>query len=105
VARAGGLRRARPPRAGDLGKVPAGGVGRRLLEGTRGRKGLAALDAVSQPLGATAAQVALAWVMARPAVAAPIASATSLEQLEELTGAARLALDPAHIARLDSASA
>jgi aryl-alcohol dehydrogenase-like predicted oxidoreductase len=91
--------------AADLGKSPRGGGVKKHLESERGPKVLAALDAVAQALGATPAQVALAWVMARPAVAAPIASATSLEQLEELMGAARLALDPAHIARLDSASA
>lgn len=91
--------------AADLGKSPRGGGVKKHLESERGPKVLAALDAVAQALGATPAQVALAWVMARPAVAAPIASATSLEQLEELMGAARLALDPAHIARLDAASA
>ena len=91
--------------AEDLGKSPRGAGVKKHLESERGPKVLAALDAVAQALGATPAQVALAWVMARPAVAAPIASATSLEQLDELMGAARLALDPAHIARLDAASA
>lgn len=91
--------------AADLGKSPRGGGVKKHLESERGPKVLAALDAVAQSLGATPAQVALAWVMARPAVAAPIASATSLAQLEELMGAAHLALDPAHIARLDVASA
>ena len=89
----------------DLGKSPRGGGMKKLLEGEKGPKVLAALDAAAAELGATPAQVALAWVMARPAVAAPIASATSLAQLNELMGAARLALDPAHIARLDAASA
>jgi len=89
----------------DLGKSPRGGGMKKHLEGEKGPKVLAALDAAATELGATPAQVALAWVMARPAVAAPIASATSLAQLEELMGAARLSLDPAHIARLDAASA
>lgn len=89
----------------DLGKSPRGGGMKKHLEGEKGPRVLAALDAVASALGATPAQVALAWVMARPAVAAPIASATSLLQLEELMGAARLSLDPAHIARLDAASA
>ena len=89
----------------DLGKSPRGGGMKKHLEGEKGPKVLAALDAAAADLGATPAQVALAWVMARPAVAAPIASATSLAQLEELMGAARLSLDPAHIARLDAASA
>jgi aryl-alcohol dehydrogenase-like predicted oxidoreductase len=75
-----------------------------LLESERGQAVLAALDAVSAELGATPAQVALAWVMARPAVAAPIASATSLGQLEELMGAARLTLDAGQMSRLDAAS-
>ena len=89
----------------DLGKSPRGGGMKKHLEGEKGPKVLAALDAAAADLGATPAQVALAWVMARPAVAAPIASATSLAQLEELMGAAQLSLDPAHIARLDAASA
>lgn len=89
----------------DLGKSPRGGGMKKHLEGEKGPRVLAALDSVAAELGATPAQVALAWVMARPAVAAPIASATSLTQLEELMGAARLSLDPAHIARLDAASA
>lgn len=89
----------------DLGKSPRGGGMKKHLEGEKGPKVLAALDAAAAELSATPAQVALAWVMARPAVAAPIASATSLEQLNELMGAARLALDPVHIARLDAASA
>ncbi len=89
----------------DLGKSPRGGGMKKHLEGEKGPKVLAALDSVAADVGASPAQVALAWVMARPAVAAPIASATSLVQLEELMGAARLALDPAHIARLDAASA
>lgn len=89
----------------DLGKSPRGGGMKKHLEGEKGPRVLAALDSVAAALGATPAQVALAWVMARPAVAAPIASATSLAQLEELMGAAHLSLDPAHIARLDAASA
>ncbi len=89
----------------DLGKSPRGGGMKKHLEGERGPKVLAALDAAAAELSATPAQVALAWVMARPAVAAPIASATSIAQLNELMGAAHLALDPAHIARLDAASA
>ena len=56
-------------------------------------------------LGATPAQVALAWQMARPGITAPIASATGVAQLQELLGAARLRLSPAQVARLDGASA
>ena len=54
---------------------------------------------------ATVAQVALAWLMARPSITAPIASATSVKQLDELMGAAWLNLEPQQIGRLDDASA
>ncbi|ATQ43924.1 aldo/keto reductase [Caulobacter mirabilis] len=91
--------------ADDLGKSPRGGAVKKYLESEKGPRVLAALDQVAAETGATPAQVALAWVIAKPAVAAPIASATSVAQLEELMGAARLALDPAHLARLDAASA
>jgi aryl-alcohol dehydrogenase-like predicted oxidoreductase len=66
---------------------------------------LAALDETAAELGATPAQVALAWQMARPGITAPIASATGVAQLHELLGAARLQLSPAQVARLDGASA
>lgn len=66
---------------------------------------LAALDAVSVKHGATPAQVALAWIMAKPAIAAPIASATSVAQLTELMGALRLSLSAEDVAALDAASA
>ncbi len=66
---------------------------------------LAALDEVAQTLDATPAQAALAWQMARPAITAPIASATSLVQFEELAKAARLRLSPQAIITLDAASA
>jgi len=66
---------------------------------------LAALDRVGEKHGASPAQVALAWLMAKPAIAAPIASATSVAQVTELMGALRVALDAADIAELDAASA
>jgi len=71
----------------------------------RGWRILAALDEVAQAQGATPAQVALAWQMARPGITAPIASATSVTQLKELVGAAALELTSESIARLDRASA
>jgi aryl-alcohol dehydrogenase-like predicted oxidoreductase len=71
----------------------------------RGLRVLAALDEAARALRATPAQVALAWQMARPGITAPIASATSVVQLEELLGAAALELDGATIAALDRASA
>jgi aryl-alcohol dehydrogenase-like predicted oxidoreductase len=71
----------------------------------RGLKILAALDEAAQRVGSTPARVAIAWVMARPAVTAPIASATSLAQLDELVQASRLVLDGETTALLDRASA
>lgn len=71
----------------------------------RGMRILQGLDRVANELGATPAQVALAWIMAQPGVAAPIASATSPEQLDELIGAARLKLSPEALGILTRASA
>jgi aryl-alcohol dehydrogenase-like predicted oxidoreductase len=88
----------------DAGKSPRGqDIAAKYLN-ERGRRILAALDAAAARHGATPAQVALAWLIARPGITAPIASATSLAQLEELAGAVRLRLDPATIAEIDSAS-
>lgn len=89
---------------GDLtGRARGGSAEKYLNEG--GLRVLAALDAVAGEAGATPAQVALAWIAHQPAVAAPIASATSVKQVEELTGAMRLTLTPAQLAALDAASA
>jgi aryl-alcohol dehydrogenase-like predicted oxidoreductase len=66
---------------------------------------LAALDAVSARYSAKQAEVALAWAIARPGVTAPIASATTLDQVDSLVRAASLKLNPDDIAELDSASA
>jgi aryl-alcohol dehydrogenase-like predicted oxidoreductase len=71
----------------------------------RGLRVLKALDEVSARFKAKPAQVALAWLSARPSIAAPIASATSLEQLEDLIASARLKLDADAIKSLDAASA
>ncbi len=71
----------------------------------RGYKILETLDAVATEHRATPAQVALAWLLTRPAVTAPIASATSLQQLGDLVAAARLRLDAAPLERLNAASA
>lgn len=76
----------------------------RYFEGGRGMRILDALDAVAARMGATCAQVSLAWIMAQPAIAAPIASATSVAQLDEIMGAARLRLDRDALAALDRAS-
>lgn len=71
----------------------------------RGLRILAALDQVSARHRANPTRVALAWLMARTGVTAPIASATGLAQLHDLIEATRLALSPADIALLDAASA
>ena len=71
----------------------------------RGLRILAALDEVSGQTGATPAQVALAWLMAKPAVTAPIASATNLDQLKDLLAATRLQLTERAVAVLDAAGA
>ncbi|MDX3928217.1 MAG: aldo/keto reductase [Shinella sp.] len=85
------------------GKSRGGGV-EKYLDG-RGMKILAALDQVSGETGAKPAEIALAWLMAKPAVTAPIASATSLTQLESLVKSAELSLSAEQIARLDAAGA
>ena len=70
----------------------------------RGTAILAALDEVAAAHASTPASVALAWLMARPGVTAPIASATSSQQLQALIAAAHLKLDAAAMQRLDQAS-
>jgi aryl-alcohol dehydrogenase-like predicted oxidoreductase len=87
----------------DFGKSARGQrMGKYLNE--HGRRILAALDEVAAQCQATPAQVALAWLIARPGLTAPIASATSLDQLKDLIAATRLRLDPAAIERLTMAS-
>jgi aryl-alcohol dehydrogenase-like predicted oxidoreductase len=71
----------------------------------RGLRILAALDEVSKQYSATPAQVSLAWLLTKPTITAPIASATSVKQLDELLGATRVKLDPAAVQKLDEASA
>ncbi|OON69652.1 aldo/keto reductase [Hymenobacter sp. CRA2] len=90
----------------DLQKsARGGGVGSKYLN-ERGLRIIAALDeVVAQHSGATLAQVALAWIMAQPGLTAPIASATSAQQVEELLPALQLTLSPAELDRLNQASA
>ena len=71
----------------------------------RGLRILQALDAVAARHAATPAQVSLAWLIAQPGVTAPIASATSLAQLNEIMQAPRLKLSREDLAALDKASA
>jgi aryl-alcohol dehydrogenase-like predicted oxidoreductase len=66
---------------------------------------VAALDEVAEKHNAKPGQVALAWLMARPSVTAPIASATNLDQLAELVAAVDVTLDKADIAKIDAVSA
>ncbi len=87
----------------DLVGRPRGSAVERYLD-RRGLGVLAALDTVAAISGASPAQIALAWLAAQPAVAAPIASATSVAQVEELLGAMRLTLTPSQLAVLDRAS-
>jgi aryl-alcohol dehydrogenase-like predicted oxidoreductase len=88
----------------DLSKSPRGGGVRAMLN-ERGRRILAAQDDVAAHTKSTPASVALAWLMARPSITAPIASATTLDQLEDLIAATRLKLDVGAIKQLDAASA
>jgi aryl-alcohol dehydrogenase-like predicted oxidoreductase len=88
----------------DFGKSVRGGRMAAYLN-DRGKRILAALDAVAARREATPARVALAWLMARPGLTAPIASATSLDQMRDLAAATRLHLDRDDIERLDEASA
>ncbi len=84
----------------DLKKSARGGRMKELLTG-RGPKLLAAMDGVAAKHGATLAQVALAWLMARPSVTAPIASATTAAQLKELAPAAEIKLSADDLKTLD----
>ncbi|MEZ0170981.1 aldo/keto reductase [Microvirga sp. TS319] len=88
----------------DFGKSPRGGRMSAYLN-ERGRRILAALDDVAARKSASLAQVALAWLMARPGLTAPIASATSLEQMSDLVASTKLHLDSGDIEQLDQASA
>lgn len=65
---------------------------------------LDALDEVAKKHNAKMGQVALAWLMARPSVTSPIASATNMDQLAELTGTVEVSLDAEDIAKIDTAS-
>lgn len=88
----------------DLNKSARGGGVKAYLN-ERGFKILAALDSVAQKYHTHPASVAIAWLIARPSVTAPIASATSVEQLNDLVAAASLQLDAEAIHLLNEASA
>ena len=71
----------------------------------RGLRIIEALDEVAAAVQAEPSQVAIAWLLRQPGIAAPIASATSLEQLQSLVRSAQLVLDEAALQRLNTASA
>lgn len=88
----------------DMAGSAREGLVKRYLD-ERGMKILAALDDVAAETGASLAQIALAWLLARPGVTSPVVSATSFDQLEATLASVDLALSADHIAKLDAASA
>ncbi len=88
----------------DLTKSPRGQGAKKYLN-DRGFRILQALDQVAEKHRSTPAQVALAWLMARPSITAPIASATSVQQMNDLVAATQLELDGSSIELLNQASA
>jgi aryl-alcohol dehydrogenase-like predicted oxidoreductase len=88
----------------DLTKSPRGKTVKRYLT-ERGFHILDALDQVAKQHSSTPARVALAWLMARPSITAPISSASNLDQLKDLMAATALELDSSTIELLNRASA
>lgn len=88
--------------ADDLGKSPRGARVKPYLDG-KGPAVLAVMDRMAAETGATLSQIALAWVAVQPGVTAPIASATSVEQLDELMGSLDLRLSDEQLAALGAA--
>ncbi len=90
--------------ASDIeGRARAGTISRVFDQ--RGLAILAEMDKIAEQTGASVTQIALAWMMAQPGITAPIVSATSLAQLDEILGATEVRLDPAAIERLNQVSA
>jgi aryl-alcohol dehydrogenase-like predicted oxidoreductase len=87
----------------DLNQSVRGDGVRRYLD-ARGLRILQALDEVAKAHSAKPAEVALAWLIARDGVTAPIASATRIEQLDSLVRATELELAPEELAQLTAAS-
>lgn len=88
----------------DFSKSPRGGGVKKYLD-ARGLRVLAALDAIAKTHNSTPTAVSLAWLIARPGITAPIVSATSVAQLEQVMASAALKLTAADISQLDAASA
>ncbi|MFV8981212.1 aldo/keto reductase [Serratia fonticola] len=91
--------------AQDVGKSQRGDTIVSRYLNLRGFRILAALDLLAEKHQTTPAQISLAWLIARPSITAPIVSATSLTQLDELVSATRLQLAAEDIKALDEASA
>ncbi|MFE5191000.1 aldo/keto reductase [Streptomyces sp. NPDC056628] len=91
----------RPGAAVDSPRAQGAG---QYAETERGRRVLAALDEVAAAHGVPVATVALAWLLSRPTVVAPIASARTTEQLPALLGVAELTLTDDELRRLTEAS-
>ena len=91
--------------AQDLSKSPRGNIKVKSYLNERGSRILDALDRVAEEKNSTPARVAIAWVMARPSITAPIASATTIDQLKDLIAATKLTLDAPSMEVLNRASA
>jgi aryl-alcohol dehydrogenase-like predicted oxidoreductase len=89
---------------GDVEKSARGGGVVKTYLNDRGLRILNALDEVATNYNTTPASIAIAWLIARPSITAPIASATSIEQLDDLVKAAQLQLDTQAIELLNKAS-
>ena len=92
-------------RGGDLPPTARAAGVQKTYMNERGFAVLAAVEKVAAGVGANPAQVALSWLVHRPGITAPIASATSVSQLKEIVGAVELKLDAEATATLDQASA
>ena len=88
--------------AADFGKSPRGSGMNHYLN-PRGLGLLAAMDGVAARTGAALAEIAIAWILAQPGITAPIASATSVAQVESLARGARLVLTPEDLTVLNAA--
>jgi len=103
-ALAGGFLTGKYRREKDFEKSPRGTNAKRYLN-HRGLRIIAALDAVAAEIESTPAQVSLAWLLARPSITAPIVSATSRQQLDEIMRAVSLTLSENTIRVLNDATA
>ena len=87
----------------DLSKGPRGQMVKKYLN-DKGQRVLGALDSVAKDASSTPARVALAWLLSQPGITAPIASATTVEQMDDLFASTRLSLDSEKLKLLDAAS-